>query len=212
VRVRVVLVDEEVMFRESLRLLLEASGSVEVVGEAGEGREAVRLTKLLRPDVVLMDLWLPGLSGIEATRQLVAWDSSTRVLMLSMQHSRRYVEEALRAGAVGYALKSEASGGLLSAIRTVHQGGRYLPKALMAQAVDAIRLPGEGSSLARLTGREREVLQGIVEGRDCRAIAVDLGISRRTVECHRSHLMRKLGARKTASLVRIAIREGLVRP
>jgi DNA-binding NarL/FixJ family response regulator len=211
---RVLIVDDHEILRDGLRRILESSGEVEVVGEAGDGRAAVEAARRLQPDVTLMDVWLPGLSGIEATRALLSEDPRARVLILSTQERWSAVEEALRAGAAGYALKSAGSRELLRAIEAVASGRSYLSPSLASDAVHAILQPGSGPAtpLASLTPREREVLQGIAAGRSAKEIAGDLHVSERTVETHRAALMRKLGVHKTGQLVRIAIREGLVEP
>jgi DNA-binding NarL/FixJ family response regulator len=211
---RVVLADDHQLLRHALRRLLEAENTVEVVAEVGDGREAVDAAIRLKPEVVLMDIWMPRLSGIDATRELLARERSAKVLMLSMHEGRSFVEDALRAGAAGYVLKSAPSRELFDAITAVRQGRSYLSAAVAHEAIEAIRHPRGNSNAPfdTLTGREREVLQRIAEGLGSKEIATDLHLSRRTVESHRAHLMRKLGVHKTSALVRIAIREGLVSP
>jgi DNA-binding NarL/FixJ family response regulator len=211
---RVVLADDHQLLRHALRRLLEAENTVEVVAEVGDGREAVDAAIRLKPEVVLMDIWMPRLSGIDATRELLARDRSAKVLMLSMHEGRSFVEDALRAGAAGYVLKSAPARELFEAIAAVRDGRSYLSAAVAHEAIEAIRHPRATSSAPfdMLTGREREVLQRIAEGLGSKEIASDLHLSRRTVESHRAHLMRKLGVHKTSALVRIAIREGLVSP
>ena len=210
---RILLADDHLLLRQGLRRLLEAEG-LEVAAEAGDGREAVEEALRVQPDVVLMDIWMPRLSGIEATRELLQRQPGAKVLMLSMHEGRAFVEDALRAGALGYVLKSASSHELCEAIEGVRQGRAYLSAAVAHEAAEAIRRPrgAAGTPLDSLTNREREVLQRIAEGFGSKEIASDLQLSRRTVESHRAHLMRKLGVHKTSALVRIAIREGLVAP
>ena len=210
---RVLLADDHQLLRQGLRRLLEAAG-IEVVAEAGDGHEAVDEALRVRPDVVLMDISMPRLSGIEATRELLQRLPGSKVLMLSMHEGRSFVENALRAGALGYVLKSASQQDLCEAIAEVREGRPYLSADVAHEAVQAIRRPSSAGSapLDVLTGREREVLLRIAEGLGSKEIASDLRLSRRTVESHRAHLMRKLGVHKTSALVRIAIREGLVAP
>jgi DNA-binding NarL/FixJ family response regulator len=211
---RILLVDDHTMVREALRAKLEAVDHLTVVGEARDGREAVEAAQELRPDVIVMDIWLPRLSGLAATQEIVKADRNARVLILSVHEGRSFVEDAFRAGAIGYVVKSGSVQELLEAIDAVRQGRSYLSPAITQHVVGAIRDPRDSASsgLSALSSREREVLQRIAEGLASKEIAADLHLSRRTVETHRANLMRKLGAHKASSLVRIAIREGLVSP
>jgi len=211
---RILLVDDHAMVREALRAKLEAVDHLTVVGEARDGREAIEAARELRPDVIVMDIWLPRLSGLAATQEILKTDRNARVLILSVHEGRSFVEDAFRAGAIGYVVKSGSVQELLEAIDAVRQGRSYLSPAITQHVVGAIRDPRDSASsgLSRLSSREREVLQRIAEGLASKEIAADLHLSRRTVETHRANLMRKLGAHKASSLVRIAIREGLVSP
>jgi len=161
-----------------------------------------------------MDIWMPRLSGIDATRRIGKRGLDTKVLVLSMHESRSYVEEVIRSGAAGYIVKNAASSDLLAAIDAVRQGASYLSPAITQQVVDAIARPGDAapSGVAMLTDREREVLQLIAEGLSSKEIAVMLGVSLKTVDSHRSNLMEKLDIHKVSGLVRFAIRAGLVEP
>jgi DNA-binding NarL/FixJ family response regulator len=208
------LVDDHQLLRQALRRMLEARDGVEVVGEVGDGRSAVEAALRLRPDVVLMDIWMPRLSGIDATREILQHDPQARIVMLSMHDRRSFVEDALRAGAAGYVVKSAPAHELFDAIDAVCAGRSYLSPAVAHEAIEAIRSPRDATATALLglTPREREVLQRIAEGLGSKEIASTLRVSRRTVESHRARLMRKLGAHKVSALVRIAIREGLVSP
>ena len=211
---RVLLVDDHAMVREALRAKLDAVDDLKVVGEAQDGREAIEAAERLRPDVIVMDIWLPRLSGLAATEEIVKADRGARILILSVHEGRSFVEDAFRAGALGYVVKTGPVKELIEAIDAVRQGRSYLSPAITEHVVGAIRDPRDSATngLGALSSREREVLQRIAEGLASKEIAADLHLSRRTVETHRANLMRKLGAHKASSLVRIAIREGLVSP
>jgi DNA-binding NarL/FixJ family response regulator len=210
----IVVADDHRIVREGLRRLLETRPDFEVVGEASDGEEAVQLVLDKKPDVAIMDIWMPRLSGIDATRRIGRRGLGTKVLVLSMHEGRSYVEEVLRAGAAGYLVKSSSPGDLFAAIDAVRQGNSYLSPAITQQVVDAIARPGDPgpSSLAALTDREREVLQLIAEGLSSKEIAAMLGVTLKTVDSHRSNLMEKLDIHKVSGLVRFAIRAGLVEP
>ncbi len=212
--VSIVVADDHKIVREGLIRLLEARDDFNVVGEASNGEEAVALVLKKRPDVVLMDINMPKLSGIDATRQLEKAGSRSKILVLSMHESRTYVEEVLRAGAAGYIVKNSASKDVHSAIDAVRSGASYLSPAITQQVVDAIARPGDSgpSGVSKLTGREREVLKLIAEGLSSKEIASDLGVSLKTIDSHRSNLMEKLDIHKVSGLVRFAIRAGLVEP
>ena len=210
----IVLADDHRIVREGIRKLLETREDFQVVGEASDGEEAVRMVLEKKPDVALMDIWMPRLSGIDATRRIGKRGLDTKVLVLSMHESRTYVEEVLRAGAAGYIVKNAASQDLLNAIDAVCSGASYLSPTITQQVVDAIARPGEAapSGVSALTDREREVLQLIAEGLSSKEIAAMLGVSLKTVDSHRSNLMEKLDIHKVSGLVRFAIRAGLVAP
>ncbi len=210
----IVVADDHKIVREGICKLLETRDDFEVVGEASDGEEAVQLVLEKQPDVALMDIWMPRLSGIDATRRIGKTGLSTRVLVLSANESPTHVEEVIRSGAAGYIVKSAASSDLLAAIDAVRQGASYLSPAITQQVVDAIARPGDAapSGVAMLTDREREVLQLIAEGLSSKEIAVMLGVSLKTVDSHRSNLMEKLDIHKVSGLVRFAIRAGLVEP
>jgi DNA-binding NarL/FixJ family response regulator len=209
--VRVLLADDHILFREALRGLLENHG-LQVVGEAGDGYEAVRLTRKKRPHLVLMDIGMPRMNGIEATRRIMGDDLPTKVLGLSTQSAERFVKELLRAGASGYLLKECRSEELLRAIALVLKGNVYLSPSLTTMVVTdymAGRVPGEASVFAHLTRRERQVLQLLAEGESTKEIADKLGISVKTAHVHRQNIMTKLNLNSVAELTRYAIREGL---
>jgi len=210
----IVVADDHKIVREGLVKLLEGRADFSVIGEASDGEEAVQMVLEKKPDVVIMDIWMPRLSGIDATRRIGKRGSQAKILVLSMHESRTYVEEVLRAGAAGYIVKNSASSDLLQAIDAVRAGSSYLSPAITQQVVDAIARPGDSSpsGVAMLTDREREVLQLIAEGLSSKEIAGMLGVSLKTVDSHRSNLMEKLDIHKVSGLVRFAIRAGLVEP
>jgi DNA-binding NarL/FixJ family response regulator len=210
----IVVADDHRIVREGIRKLLETREDFQVVGEASDGEEAVQMVLEKKPDVALMDIWMPRLSGIDATRRIGKRGLATKVLVLSMHESRTYVEEVLRAGAAGYVVKNAAAEDLLDAIDAVRSGASYLSPVITQQVVDAIARPGDAvpSGMAALTDREREVLQLIAEGLSSKEIAGMLGVSLKTVDSHRSNLMEKLEIHKVSGLVRFAIRAGLVEP
>ena len=208
----IVLADDHRLVREGLRRLLEEREDFHVVGEATNGEQAVEIAESERPDLVLMDISMPGLSGIDATRRICRNGSGTKVLVLSMHDNRSFVEEVLRAGASGYVLKDAASSDLLRAVDAVRAGDSFLSPTITQQVVEAIAHPGErpAAALESLTEREREVLTLIAEGLSSKQIATQLGVSLKTVESHRANLMDKLDIHKVSGLVRFAIRAGLV--
>ena len=208
----ILLADDHQIVRQGLRQLLEAQPDFRVLGEAADGYAAVTLCEELQPDVVLMDIWMPHLSGIDATRRIIKQSGDTKVLILSMHKARTYVEQVLRAGASGYLLKDLGAAEVVSAIRAVRDGQCYLSPSITQQVLDALAKPGSDSPGEVLTDREREVLQNIAEGLSSKEIANQLGVSLKTVEAHRANLMDKLGIHKVSGLVRFAIREGLVAP
>jgi len=210
--IRVLLVDDHQMLREGLRSLLAQQPGIEVVGEATDGREAVRLAEDLSPSVIVMDVSMPGLNGVEATRQVVANVPGAKVLALSVHADKRFVDRMLEAGAAGYLLKTAAFRELVTAISEVAAGQVYLgPRVAGPLVKDYLGFAAdrEPSPLSLLTPREREVLQLLAEGKPTREIAALLFLSQKTVDVHRQNLMRKLQVRNLAELVKYAIREGL---
>ena len=212
--IRLVLADDHAVVREGLSALLESDPDFEVAGQAGDGGEVLDLVERLRPDVVVLDLKMPGMGGLEVTRHLARRPSGPAVLILSMHDSEAYVIEAMHSGAAGYALKQAPAGELARGVRTVAAGGRYLSPPLSDRALDAYlrRANPEQEPEDSLTGREREVLQLAAEGRSNADVAQVLFISRRTVETHRARAMKKLGLRNQVDLVRYAMQRGLVPP
>lgn len=209
--IRILIADDHTLFRAGLRTLLERDRGVEVLGEAEDGRSAVARGRELAPDVVIMDVAMPGLNGVEATRQLRALERPPRVLALSMHTDRRFVTHMLKAGAAGYLLKDAAFEELAEAIRTVDRGSIYVSRALAGPLMkDYVRkLVSEGAATVELTPREREVLQLVSEGRSTRGIAEALGVSVKTIETHRKQIMTKLDLHSVAELTKYAVREGL---
>ncbi len=207
---RVLLADDHELFSNGLRELLQQQGDLEVVAEARDGREAVRAARKARPELVLMDLAMPGLNGVEATRRITS-ELGVKVLALSMHREARFVEAALEAGAHGYLLKSSAFEELVAAIRTVLSGSTYLSPAIAGTVVQALRSRPASAETAYslLSAREREVLQLLAEGLSSKQIAARLGRSPRTVHSHRERIMDKLDVHSLAGLIRYALQEGL---
>jgi DNA-binding NarL/FixJ family response regulator len=210
--VRVLLADDHTLIRAGIRGLLEGLPGVEVAGEAGDGQEALRLAELLQPDVVLLDIGMPGLNGLEVATRLAKLDPEMRVVILSMHTSEEYVLQALRAGAAGYLLKGSAVAELELAIRAVARGETYLSPTVSKHVVDEYvrRTGGAPDPVAALTPRQREILQLVAEGHTSKDIARQLGLSHRTVETHRNQLMKRLDIHDLTGLVRFAVRVGMV--
>jgi DNA-binding NarL/FixJ family response regulator len=211
--IRVLVADDHMIVRTGIRHVLESEPGFEVVGEAANGMEALSLTAELRPDVVVLDISMPDVSGLELAARLRSTGGGARVLILSMHNNAEYVLESVRAGAHGYLLKDTAATELRTAIRAVCQGESYFSPPVASRLSAAVR--GEHdphpAGLDQLTGREREVLHGIAQGRTNKEIATELGISHRTVETHRESLMRKLQIRTVAELTRFALGAGILR-
>jgi two-component system, NarL family, response regulator NreC len=208
--VRVILADDHQLVRQGLKALLEREGFA-VVGEASNGQEAVRLVPGVHPDVAILDISMPNLNGVDAARELQKSSQKTRTILLTHHDEDQYVTEALRAGVRGYVLKDQAATDLIQAIQQVCRGEIYLSPRISRTVVEAFlsRTPVPADPL---TSRERQVLQLVGEGKSSKEIAVLLGISLKTAESHRTRLMRKLDIHELASLVRYAIRRGLVQP
>jgi DNA-binding NarL/FixJ family response regulator len=207
--IRILLADDHSLVRHGFRMILSAQPDMEVAGEAGNGREAVELAQKLKPDVVVMDVTMPELNGIEATRRLIELSPRTRVLALSMHKDAVYVREILRAGARGYLLKDSADADLLAAVRAVAKGEGYLSPGVSDAVLSDYRRHVT-DPLDLLTTREREVLQLIAEGKTNKEIATSLTLSVYTVEAHRGRVMEKLNLHSTGELVRFAVRSGLI--
>ncbi|HET7771289.1 MAG TPA: response regulator transcription factor [Chloroflexota bacterium] len=216
-RIRVVIADDHSIVRAGVRMLLESQSDIDVVGEASDGREAVALIRRFRPDVALMDITMPHMTGLDATREVRRLVPATRVLVLTMHGSDEYFFHLLNAGASGYLLKDSAPSDLVSAVRAVHAGGVFihptLQRRLLGEYLVHARSGGqEGESLERLSERERDVLRLIAEGCTSSEIAQRLIVTVNTVQTHRRHIMEKLDLHDRGQLVRYAIRIGLLRP
>ncbi len=209
-RITVLLAEDHLIVREGIRKMLELEPGIEVVGEADDGRQTVALARKLRPGVVLMDIAMPGLNGVEATRQVLKAVPTARVLILSAHGDEAYVEAAARAGALGFVLKQSSARDVCRAIHRVARGETFFGRAggegPPAAACAGVLRPKD----ARLTSREEEVLQLIAEGKANKQTAAELGISIKTVEKHRQHLMEKLKIHDTAGLTRYAIGAGVI--
>jgi DNA-binding NarL/FixJ family response regulator len=208
--IRVLIADDHTLVAEGLRHLIEAERDIEVVGVVADGREAVQQARDTQPDVVLMDLSMPELNGADATRAILERDARCRVIVLSMYAQREYVRRALKAGAAGYVVKRSAGKEVVEAIRAVHAGQRYLSPRVADVVLEDYADDKQDDALARLSAREREVLQLLAEGRTGAQIAERLSLSQKTVETYRARLVEKLGIRDLAGLVRFAIQKGLV--
>jgi len=211
-KITILVADDHHIVREGLKMLLNQQPNMEVVGEAEDGRTTVRLTQKLQPDLVIMDIGMPGLNGIDATRQIKAEVPGVKVIALSMHADKRFVAGMLKAGASGYLLKYCASEELVNAIHLVMDKRTYLSPDIASTVVeDYVQKLSESdaSAFSLLTSREREVLQLFAEGKITRQIAAILNISVKTVEAHRKQIMEKLGFQSFADLIKYAIREGL---
>ena len=211
--ISVLLAEDHGIVRKGLRSLLESEAGIEVIGEAEEGRQAVQMAGQLLPDVVLMDISMPGLNGMEATRQIKKRFPEVNVVVLSRHANKEYVVQTLRAGASGYVVKKAAPTELILAIQAAHHGDFFLSPSISRGVIEEVlRHTGEtiDDNYDKLTGREREVLQLIAEGRSSREIAELLYLSEKTVRTHRANLTAKLGIHNTAELTRYAIRKGVL--
>jgi len=205
------LADDHAVVRDGLRALLEGGHDLQVIGVAGNGREAVAEAQRLRPDVVIMDIAMPELDGVEATRRIVERCPETRVLILSMYLSAEHIHRALQAGAQGYVLKESAGEEVVEAIRALRAGKRYLSHRITETVIDDYLRDGSNlSPLDSLSLRERDVLQLVVEGRTNALIAQSLSLSPKTVETYRARIMKKLKVHDTVELVKFAMRHGLI--
>jgi two-component system response regulator NreC len=213
-KIRVFLVDDHTVVRQGLRRILESDEEIEIIGEAGDGRTAIDLIQKLRPHVVVMDVAMPELNGIEATRQIMKRVDGVKVLVLSMHGDDVYVGQALKAGARGYLLKDSEDLDLIKAVKAIRGGGSFFSPPVSRVVLSGYlgdQPAGEiEDSVARLTDREREVLQLIAEGKTNKEVAHALSVSINTVETHRKHIMEKLDLHNTAELVRFAINKKIV--
>ena len=213
-KIRVLLTDDHILFRQGIRTLLSAESEIEVVGEASNATDAVALAEQVRPDVVLMDIGMPGLSSFEATRQIRKERPETKVIFLSMYDDEDYLAECVEMGANGYILKESPAEQLFTAIREVHRGGSYLSPRLLTRLVDDFRMQGGNVRQPRfgtLTKREREILKLLAEGKSVKEIASAFDLSVKTIEAHKFNLMRKLDIHNKAQLVQYAIQKKIIR-
>jgi len=213
-KIRVLLAEDHTIVRKGLRSLLDAETDIEIVGEAEDGQQAIELVQRLLPDVVLMDITMPILNGLEATRQIKKLFPQVKVVVLTVHSTEEYIFQILRAGASGYVVKQAAVSELVQAIQAVYRGASFLSPSISHQVVEEYGRRAEAmeNKLNRLTDREREVLQLIAEGRTHREIAQLLHVTVKTVEAHRAHLTDKLNLRSTAELTRYALRKGMISP
>ncbi len=211
---RILVADDHGVVRKGLRLMLEQDPDTKVVGEAADGREAVRLAEELQPDIVIMDISMPGLNGIEATSQIIKRSPDIGVIVLSMHSDVGYILRTLTAGAKGYLLKESAENDLHAAVRSVRKGKRFLSAAiahsLLDDYVNQLRQKGMEDSYELLTEREKEVLQLLAEGKSNKEVAGLLNLSVYTVETHRTNLMQKLNLHNTAEIVLYAVRKNII--
>jgi DNA-binding NarL/FixJ family response regulator len=213
---RILIVDDHAVVRRGVRSLLESHDDWEVCGEATTGRDAVEQSRRLRPDVVVMDLSLPELNGLDATRQILKDAPETEVLVLTMHQSEELARDVLQAGARGYVLKSDADENLIAAVDSLRQHKPFLTSVVTELVLDDYVRRGDGTQedieLVSVTAREREIIQLVAEGQSSKETAATLGISIKTIEAHRTNIMRKLHLRSVSDLVRYAIRNKIVEP
>lgn len=214
-KMRILLADDHTLFRQGIRTLISAEQDMEVVAEAANGTEAVEKTAEYGPDVVLLDIGMPGLSSFEATRQIRKSRAETKVLFLTMYDDEDYLVEGMEVGACGYVLKDSPSQQLVAAIRDISRGGSYLSPRMLSQLVDDFRTRVKSRDrmprYATLTTREREVLKLLAEGNSVKEIASELGVSVKTIEAHKFNLMRKLDIHNKAQLVQYAISKKIIK-
>lgn len=212
--IRILLADDHTVVRDGLRALLEKQADMTVVAEAGDGRESVRLAGEHTPDVVVMDIAMPNMNGIEATRRILEQNPACAVVILSMHQDESYVLRSLKAGAKGYLLKDSLRGDVVDAIRTVSRGRSYLTRKvsriLQEDYVRQMERRGVEDSYDLLTSREREILQLVAEGKANKEVAALLNISLTTVETHRTHILQKLGLHSIPDLILYAVRKGII--
>jgi len=212
--IRILLADDHTVVRDGLRALVEKQPDMAVVGEAADGRDTVRLAEEQSPDVIIMDIAMPNMNGIEATRRITASNPQTAVLILSMHQDESYVLRSLKAGAKGYLLKESVRGDIIEAIRAVVHGRSFLTRKvsriLQEDYVREMERRGLEDSYDLLTGREREILQLVAEGRTNKEVATMLNISLTTVETHRTHILQKLNLHSIPELILYAVRKGII--
>jgi DNA-binding NarL/FixJ family response regulator len=214
-KIRILIADDHALVREGIRALLSLSDDLEVVGDASDGQEAIEATRRLDPDVVLMDINMPGLGGLEATLAIRRENQRAKILVLTQYDDREYVARFLKSGAAGYILKRAAGAELVSAVRAVHRGGMVVDPALTRGLFDAAAKPGDGvdgdTRYASLTDREKQVLKLVAEGNSNKEVAQVLGISVKTAMSHRERVMDKLDIHNRTELVKFALRQGVIK-
>jgi len=212
--ISVLVADDHGIVREGLRRLLESEADLEVCGEAGDGREVLEQVELHRPNVVVLDITMPRLGGLETLERLRAKHPEVKVVLLSVHSDPPFIQSAIALGADGYVLKDGRAAEVITAIRAVIKGGSYFSPVVAREIVEQLRSPklANDEPFSLLSSREREVLHLIAEGLSAKEVASELSISTKTVEAHRTSLMRKLGVRKATELVRYALRHGLIEP
>jgi DNA-binding NarL/FixJ family response regulator len=211
-KTKILLVDDHQILRDGIRSLVKGYDDMEVIGEAADGREALDMVEKLSPDVVIMDISMPDLNGIDATRMIINEAPDVKVIALSMHHDKQFVSEIFKAGASGYLIKDSAFDELEHAIRIVMSGQTYINPQIASLVVESLvnqSVTPNPKSFSLLTEREREVLQLIADGKSTKQIAIDLNVSSKTIESHRRQVMGKLNVRSVADLTKFAIREGL---
>lgn len=210
-KIKVLVVDDHAIMRDGIRALLSLHDDIEIVGEAAEGKEAIEKTRELTPEVIVMDMAMPGMDGLEATRRIVKQNSRVKVLALTQYDSKEYVISAIKAGCAGYVPKRALGSDLVTAIRAVHHGDSFLYPSAATALIEDYRQHAQTSDLYdQLTPREREILKLIAEGHTSREIANMLFISPKTVMGHRTRLLEKLGLRNRTELIKYAVRKGLL--
>ncbi len=212
--VSILVADDHGIVREGLRRLIEAEPDLKVIGEAGDGREVLKQVEFLKPEVVVLDISMPRLGGLEALERLRAKHPEVKVILLSVHGDTPFIQSAISLGADGYVLKNGRAAEIVTAIRAVTKGGSYFSPVVAKEIVEQLRTPPSKNRepFSLLSTREREVLHLIAEGLSAKEVATELQISTKTVEAHRTSLMRKLGVRKATELVRYALRHGLIEP
>jgi len=212
-KIRVIIVDDHAILREGVRALLRTQDDIEVVGEASNGEEALVVVQKLDPDVVLMDIAMPGLGGIEATIEMKKLGARAKILIMSQYEDREYVRRLLKAGVSGYVLKKSAGSELANAVRAVYRGGLVLDPEVARTAMEEANpaAPGAADPYESLTDREKQVLKLVAEGKSNKEVAEVLGIGVKTAMSHREHVMEKLGVHNRTELVRFAIKRGVIR-